>query len=77
MRWKKRQPRPTLYWRPWFAWRPVVIEDGEDKVWLEWIWRHDDRYLTLMGAFVSSFTKSRFRSDVHWCGANLERKGWP
>ena len=56
MRWKKPEPRPETYWKPWFAWFPVRIEDTGEWVWLEWIWRHADRY----------------RSDVHWAGANLE-----
>lgn len=25
-------------WQRWFAWYPVVTEDGYD-VWFEWIWR--------------------------------------
>lgn len=41
MRWKSEtfeERRKRLEtWRPWFAWRPVVI-DGE-RVWLEWIFR--------------------------------------
>jgi len=74
MRWKKPEPRPATYWRPWFAWHPVVIEDTGEKVWLEWIWRHEEVYGGLDGGYV----ERRYRSDVHWGGANLEcREGWP
>lgn len=72
MRWKKPEPRPDTYWEPWFAWHPVKIEDTGDSVWLEWIWRHVESYWD--ATFV------RYRSDVHWGGANLERRaeeGWP
>lgn len=59
MRWKKTEPQADTYWMQWFAWRPVVIEDTGETVWLEWIWRHAKRY----------------RSDVHPAGANLEHLG--
>lgn len=68
MRWNKPEPRLETYWNPWFAWRPVQIEDTGQTVWLEWVWRHTDYY----GAAGSTFAESRYRSDVHWSGANLE-----
>lgn len=68
MRWKKPEPRPATYWKPWFAWRPVVIENTGEKVWLEWIWRH----VELHGSFGGAVKFQRYRSDVHWGGANLE-----
>jgi hypothetical protein len=77
MRWKKPKPRPDTYWKPWLAWRPVVIEDTGETVWLEWIWRHIECY---GGAFGDSYCETRYRSDVHWGGANLKRlpnEGWP
>lgn len=70
MRWKKPEPRPDTYWKPWFAWRPVVIEDTGETVWLEWIWRHLEPLMHV---------PSRYRSDVHWGGANIKRlpeEGW-
>lgn len=75
MRWKKPEPRPETYWKPWFAWHPVVIEDTGEKVWLEWIWRHQEIYASMDGGYL----EQRYRSDVHWGGANLERRGdgWP
>lgn len=31
---------PSWYWRPWFAWHPVKIDQFKDQmVWLEWIER--------------------------------------
>lgn len=75
MRWNKPEPRPPTYWRPWFAWHPVKIEDTGDTVWLEWVWRHVEVY---SGGFGDFITEKRYRSDVHWGGANLERRdGWP
>lgn len=75
MRWKKLEPRPDTYWKPWFAWYPVKIEDTGETVWLEWIWRHREYYTVRMEVL---FVSTRYRSDVHWGGANLERKeGWP
>lgn len=76
MRWKKPPPRPTTYWSPWFAWRPVRIEDTGETVWLEWIWRHVD---VLEGGSLERAYSARYRSDVHWGGANLERREpeWP
>lgn len=69
MRWNsKPDPRPKTYWAPWFAWHPVTIEDTGQRVWLEWIWRHVQRY---DGPGDSVF-EYRYRSDVHWAGANLE-----
>jgi len=76
MRWKRPEPRPGTYWKPWFAWHPVTIEDTGETVWLEWIWRHVDVYHGAWGSVVSS----RYRSDVHWGGENLPRlaeEGWP
>ena len=75
MRWRKPEPRPETYWKPWFAWRPVVIEDTGEKVWLEYVWRHVEMY----GSVAGTVKFMRYRSDVHWGGANLERKGdgWP
>lgn len=70
MRWKKPEPRPETYWKPWFAWRPVVIEDTGETVWLEWIWRHVEH---LGGGFLDVVTYERFRSDVHWGCANIKR----
>ena len=29
-------------WRPWFAWRPVVIDN--ERIWLEWIFRRTKVY---------------------------------
>lgn len=41
MRWKTEtfnERRDRLgKWRPWFAWKPVMIEN--ERVWLEWIYR--------------------------------------
>lgn len=75
MRWKKPEPRPSTYWQPWFAWHPVVIEDTGEKVWFEWIWRNVEQY----GSWDGPYHEMRYRSDVHWGGANLDRKGegWP
>jgi hypothetical protein len=46
MRWKTETFREKCQrlekWRPWFAWRPVVI-DGQ-RVWLEWIYRRTRVY---------------------------------
>lgn len=46
MRWKTEtfnEKRERLKkWRPWFAWRPVVIDS--DRVWLEWIYRRTKVY---------------------------------
>ena len=69
MRWKKPEPRRPTYWNPWFAWHPVQIEDTGETVWLEWIWRHVDVHGGGMG---EHFVVPRYRSDVHWNGANLE-----
>jgi hypothetical protein len=69
MRWKRPEPRPATYWKPWFAWRPVTIEDTGETVWLEWIWRHVERY---GGGALDTLTHQRFRSDVHWNSANLK-----
>jgi hypothetical protein len=78
MRWtKKPEPRPETYWNPWFAWHPVTIEDTGETVWLEWVWRHVDVYGGGMGEWVRV---PRYRSDVHWGGANIKRtreEGWP
>lgn len=75
MRWKRPEPRPATYWNPWFAWHPVYIEGTGERVWLEWVWRHTD---ILCGSF-ECIAEHRYRSDVHWGGANLDRKGpeWP
>ena len=76
MRWNKPEKRPPTYWNPWFAWHPVAIEDTGETVWLEWVWRHDRCY----GSIGGNFIETRYRSDVHWAGANLERlaeEGWP
>lgn len=32
------------HWHPWFAWRPVRVQEGY-CVWLEHIWRRGDYYL--------------------------------
>lgn len=69
MRWKKPEPRPETYWKPWFAWHPVTIEDTGEKVWLEWVWRHREWIGGGTGDYVCLV---RYRSDVHWAGANLE-----
>lgn len=69
MRWNKPEPRPPTYWKPWFAWYPVVIEDTAETVWLEWIWRHVDFCGLQAGDAVY---RRRYRSDVHWGSANLE-----
>lgn len=34
-------------WRPWFAWRPVLI--GSERVWLEWIFRRTKIHYSGMG----------------------------
>jgi hypothetical protein len=68
MRWNKPAPRPATYWKPWFAWHPVKIEDTQETVWLEWVWRHVDSF----GSIAGDVTSCRYRSDVHWGGANLE-----
>jgi len=68
MRWKKPEPRPATYWNPWFAWHPVVLENTGEKVWLEWIWRHT----TVYRGPGDNVYEHRYRSDVHWAGANLE-----
>jgi hypothetical protein len=34
-------------WRPWFAWRPVVIDN--ERIWLEWIFRRTKVYYGGMG----------------------------
>jgi hypothetical protein len=38
-------------WRPWFAWRPVVI-DGH-RVWLEWVYKRTKIYHGGMGDYFS------------------------
>jgi hypothetical protein len=70
MRFRKRpEPRLETYWKPWFAWHPVRIEDFDGIVWLEWVWRHVDHYAATPCDIV---TCTRYRSDVHWAAANLE-----
>ena len=64
MRWiKKRPPETRRYkrlamWHRWFAWYPVVLEDGgmagQKKVWLESIERQ--------GRFVDS----RYIDESYW-----------
>lgn len=68
MRWKRPEPRPPTYWKPWFAWRPIVIEDTGEWVWLEWVWRHSE---WVSGGLSDGYLYSRYRSDVHWGGANI------
>jgi hypothetical protein len=46
MRWKtetlaERRER-LMIWRPWFAWRPVMI--GNERVWLEWVYYRTKLY---------------------------------
>jgi hypothetical protein len=67
MRWKQREPHPTVYWKPWFAWHPVEIEDAKEIVWLEWIWRHVDRIGGGAGDYACWY---RYRSDVSRASAN-------
>lgn len=74
MRWKKPEPRPATYWKPWFAWYPVVAENSGEKVWLEWIWRHVEHR---RGGFGDIATERRYRTDMHWGAANLEARDWP
>lgn len=31
--------RPLVHLSRWFAWRPVWVEDVEQWVWLEFVWR--------------------------------------
>ncbi len=70
MRWKRPNPRPETYWKPWFAWFPVKLETSGETVWLEWVWRHVDPY---SGA-GETFYFYRYRDDIHWGGANLEHR---
>lgn len=73
MRWKKPEPRPETYWKPWFAWHPVTLENSGEKVWLEWVWRHVESY----GAYGGHIVSCRYRDDMHWAAANLDAKDWP
>ena len=68
MRWNKTESRPETYWKPWFAWHPVRLENTGEWVWLEWVWIHRD-------GFDAFGDICRYRDDVHWGGANLERTG--
>lgn len=70
MRWKKPEPRPATYWRPWFAWYPAKLENTGETVWLEWVWRHTD-YLC---GFDGGYPEHRHRDDISWGGANLEHR---
>lgn len=65
MRFKKREKKPSTYWRPWFAILPVKLENANEIVWLEWIWVHVDRYNG--GELVTV----RYRDDVTQSSANL------
>jgi hypothetical protein len=38
-------------WRPWFAWRPVVV--GKERIWLEWIFRRTRITYSGMGDYFS------------------------
>ncbi len=53
MRWKaetfEEKRRRLETWRPWFAYKPVVI-DGE-RVWFEWIYRRTKIHVGSLGAF--------------------------
>lgn len=65
----KPPPRPATYWRPWFAWHPVTLENSGERVWLGWIWRHQHRE---PGHLIGDwYTVTRYRDDVHWGAANL------
>lgn len=74
MRWKKPERRPETYWKPWFAWRPIALEDTGEWLWLEWTWRHIERRSGING---HTFTQRRYRSDMHWGAANLDALDWP
>lgn len=72
MRWKKKQTDSTRYWKWWFAWRPVTVEDTGERVWFERVWRHDTVY---GGGMLDSVVERRYRSsfpDDHdlWQGAS-------
>ena len=28
-------------WRRWFAWYPVLAQDGDEWIWLEWVERRE------------------------------------
>lgn len=74
MRWRsetfneKRKRLET--WRPWFAWRPVMIDN--ERVWLEWIYRRtkvhcgsfgDTLYETEYGDTMFILKKQKFDSE--------------
>ncbi len=51
MQWLDDKFAPSTVWSPWFAWRPVRINEPWDEgsdygktVWLETIWRKRDRW---------------------------------
>lgn len=53
MRWKSEtidERRKRLEtWRPWFAWRPVVVDN--ERVWLEWIFRRTKMHYAGLGEY--------------------------
>lgn len=44
MKWKLREERPRLEWKPYFAWWPVQIEG--QMVWLEWVKRRSEWWVS-------------------------------
>ncbi len=62
------KPKQRYYWYPYFAWWPVLLENKREKVWLEWVWRHTDRY-EAAGIHVDVH---RYRDDVWEGSRNLE-----
>jgi hypothetical protein len=71
MRWNKTETRPETYWKPWFAWHPVKLENKDTTVWLEWVWRHVGYY---QGGMNDGIFAYRYRDDIHWGGVNLEHR---
>jgi hypothetical protein len=42
MVWTKKPPRNLKNWHRVFAWLPIELNDGTNRVvWLEWVWRRD------------------------------------
>lgn len=46
----RQEPPDAYHWKPWFAWRPVIV--GDHLVWLETVER---KLATLWGHFVTAY----------------------
>jgi len=67
MRFKKKKyvEKAETFWTAWFAWYPVILENGDmDTVWLEWIWRHDEYHIS----YGDDYYTYRYRDSLNWEG---------